>query len=185
MLGIAGVLQVEAAALAAVEGVVGAVAIWLSFRGDVWLELTGRATEAELPLWVTIWEMVQLLGALSLPIFGVLVWRGRPAGLFGGLLLQGAAVAVSGYRVVDTLPDTFWLIGFVAGTTILLAGKPVVLATVPLVAPPSALRDRWRGRPEPGVPVAGMRGTAAWRPAAAAFLPRQPPASGSGPASCG
>lgn len=118
------VVGVAVAALA-VEGVVGAIAITLAFRGEFWLELTGRGAAAEIPPWVAVWEVTQLVAALSLPVFALLVWRGRPAGLFGALLLQGAAIGVSGYRVVDTLPDTFGLIAFVMVTTILLALKPV------------------------------------------------------------
>lgn len=118
------IVGVVAAALV-IEGIVGAIAIALTFRGEFWLELTGQGSEAGIPLWVTVWEVAQLVAALSLPVLGLLVWRGRSVGYFGALILQGLAIGASGYRAADTLPDTFWLIAFVFVTTILLALKPV------------------------------------------------------------
>jgi hypothetical protein len=118
------IIGVVVAALV-IEGVVGAIAIALTFGGEFWLELTGRGSEAGIPLWVPVWESVQLVAALSLPVFGLLVWRGRPVGYLGALILQGLAIGASGYRVADTLPDTWWLVAFVMVTTILLALKPV------------------------------------------------------------
>lgn len=139
-----------AAAALAVEGVVGVVALVGAFRGELWLELTGQGAAAGIPAWVFLWETAQLLAALSLPILALLVWRGRASGLFAALTLQGVAIGVSAYGVLDTLPDTLWLAGIVAVTTLLLATTPV---RDWCLGPSDAAFRRLIANPAPGGPA--------------------------------
>lgn len=117
-------LVIIAAVVALVtEGALGTIAMIQDFGPE--LATPFDHINAGAPTWVFPWEALQLLGAISLPFIAVLVLRGSRSGLFAALTLQFAAAVVSGYRMVDTLPDTFWLIGLGAVTTLLLATKSV------------------------------------------------------------
>lgn len=117
-------LVIIAAVVALVtEGVLGTIAMIHDFGPELAAPFDHISTGA--PAWVFAWEALQLLGAISLPFIAVLVLRGSRPGLFAALTLQLAAIVVSGYRMVDTLPDTFSLIGVIAITTVLLATKSV------------------------------------------------------------
>jgi len=117
-------LVIIAAVVALVtEGVLGTIATIHDFGPELATPFDHISTGA--PAWVFAWEALQLLGAISLPFIAVVVLRGSRPGLFAALTLQLVAIVVSGYRMVDTLPDTFWLIGVIAITTMLLATKSV------------------------------------------------------------
>lgn len=119
------IVIVTAALAVVVEGILGTVAILRDFGPTLWGTVTGRPADLSLPGWVFGWEALQLLAALSLPFLALLILRGSRPGYLAALILQGLAIGVSGYRVLDTLPDTIWLIAIVAITTILLSMKSV------------------------------------------------------------
>jgi hypothetical protein len=84
----------------------------------------GRLTSGEFP-WISLWELLQVVVAISLIFWALLLARGTRRGLFGAAITQGIAVGVSGYHVLYTLPDSWGLIAIVTVTTILLSTRAV------------------------------------------------------------
>jgi carbon starvation protein CstA len=107
-----------------VESAVGIVALLRDF-GPHLLSTAERTTPAGDSAWVSLWELLQILVAISLVLWAVLLARATRRGLFGALVVQGAAVGLSGYHVLHTLPDSVGLIALVMVTTILLSTRAV------------------------------------------------------------
>ena len=107
-----------------IEGVVGTVALLRHFGPDLLRTMGGHLTAGQ-PAWAAPWEMLQIVVALTLILWALLLARGTRRGLFGAAITQGVAVGLSGYHVLYTLPDSWGLIAMVMATTILLSTRAV------------------------------------------------------------
>jgi hypothetical protein len=107
-----------------IEGVAGTVALLRAFGPELLRTMGGRLTAGEFP-WISPWELLQVVVAISLIFWALLLARGTRRGLFGAAITQGIAVGLSGYHVLYTLPDTWGLIALVMVTTILLSTRAV------------------------------------------------------------
>jgi hypothetical protein len=107
-----------------IEGVAGTVALLRDFGPELLRTMGGRLAAGESP-WISVWALVQIVVALSLIFWALLLARGTRRGLFGAAITQGIAIGLSGYHVADTLPDSWGLIALVMATTILLSTRAV------------------------------------------------------------
>jgi hypothetical protein len=107
-----------------IGSITGTVALLHDFGPALLRFMGGHLAAGESP-WIPLWELLQIVVALSLVLWALLVARGTRRGLFGALITQGIAVGLSGYHVLDTLPDSWGLIALVTVTTILLSTRAV------------------------------------------------------------
>jgi hypothetical protein len=107
-----------------IESFVGTAALLRLFGPELLRTLGGHLAAGESP-WVALWALLQIVVALSLILWALLLGRGTRRGWFGAALVQGAAIGLSGYQVLYTLPDSLGLIALVMVTTILLSTRAV------------------------------------------------------------
>jgi hypothetical protein len=88
-----------------IESLVGTVALLGDFGPGLLRTMGGHLTAGRSP-WVSLWEVLQVVVAISLVLWALLLARGTRRGLFGAAIVQGVAVGLSGYHVLHTLPDS-------------------------------------------------------------------------------
>jgi hypothetical protein len=107
-----------------IESLVGTVALLGDFGPGLLRTMGGHLTAGRSP-WVSLWEVLQVVVAISLVLWALLLARGTRRGLFGAAIVQGVAIGLSGYHVLHTLPDSLSLIALVMVSTILLSTRAV------------------------------------------------------------
>lgn len=105
-----------------IESAAGIVALLRDFGPELLRTMGGQLTADQSP-WIALWEVLQIVAAISLVLWALMLARGTRRGWFGAAVMQGAAVGLSGYHVLYTLPDSWGLIALVMVTTILLSTR--------------------------------------------------------------
>jgi hypothetical protein len=107
-----------------IESIIGTTALLRDVGPELLRTTAGHHTAGESP-WISLWEMLQIVVAISLIFWALLLARRTPKGLFGAAITQGIAIGLSGYHVLHTLPDSWGLIVTVTITTALLSTRAV------------------------------------------------------------